>query len=73
MFRLQIKALDLTVWRSPSPMETRAFADAMQIADRMAQACRKPAMANCGATKSWVVEIVGETGNIFYRSPVACA
>lgn len=73
MFRLQIKSPETTVWRAPALMETQVFSEAMQIADRMAKACHRTATANCSTTKGWVVEIVGEAGKIFYRSPVAWA
>jgi hypothetical protein len=73
MFRLQIKSLDATIWCSDKPMETRVFSEAMQMADRMAKACHRTAVANCSITKTWVVEIVGESNKIFYRAPVAWA
>lgn len=73
MFRLQIKAQELTIWLAPDPMDTKVFSEAMQVADRMAKACHRTATANCSSTKAWVVEIVGDAGKIFYRSPVAWA
>lgn len=73
MFTIQIKSQDTTVWRAPMIMETRVFVEAMQVADRMALACRKTTAAGYGATKTWVIEIVGESGGIFYRAPVAWA
>lgn len=73
MFRLEIKSPSTTIWSAPLAMETRVFAEAMQVADRMAQACRKTATASCSATRTWVVEIVSDTGRTFYRAPVAWA
>lgn len=73
MFTIQIKSQNDTVWRAPTVLETRVFVEAMQFADRLAQACRKTATASCSATRTWVVEIVGETGITFYRAPVAWA
>jgi hypothetical protein len=73
VFTIQIRSQETTIWRSPAAMETRVFAEAMQVADRMAQACRKTANASYGATRTWVVEIIGEAGGTFYRAPVAWA
>jgi hypothetical protein len=72
MFRIQIMAPHATIWRAPAPMETRLFWEAMQVADRLAKACRKPARTQ-GGTTAWVVEIIGERNRTFYRAPVASA
>lgn len=73
MFRIEIRSLSATIWRAPTFMETQAFNEAIQIADRMARACRKTASASCGATRNWVIQITGESGEIFYRAPVGWA
>lgn len=70
MYRLQIRSADAMVWRAPQTLETSLLADAMQLADRLARACRWTAPPSRNATRTWVVELTGETSGIFYRAPI---
>ncbi|TXM99360.1 hypothetical protein FV242_25855 [Methylobacterium sp. WL64] len=55
------------------PEASRRADRRMSVADRVAAACRKTGAARCDSTWDWVVEIIGETGGIFYCAPVAQA
>lgn len=73
MFLLQIKAIDTTIWRATKALDTSVFAEAILVADRLTMACRRAATSSRSTTRTWVVEIIGETGGTFYRAPVACS
>lgn len=70
MYRLQIRSADAMVWRAPQTLETSLLADAMQLADRLARACRWTAPPSRNAPRTRVVELTDETGGTFYRAPV---
>lgn len=70
-FRLRIRSTDAMIWQAHEALETSLLAEAMQIADRLASACRRTAASSCNATRSWVVEILDDANGIFYQSPVA--
>ncbi|MCJ2044556.1 hypothetical protein MKK58_08445 [Methylobacterium sp. J-078] len=72
-FRLQIRSTHAMIWQAPEALETSLLAEAMQIADRLAKACRRTAASSCNATRSWVVEIFDEANGISYRAPVSGA
>lgn len=71
MFRLQITALNTTIWCSAGTLETSVLAEAIQVADRMALACRRAAPPSRAAIRTWVVSVVGEAGGTLYQAPVA--
>jgi hypothetical protein len=73
VYRLQIRSADAMVWRAAQALETSLLVEAMQLADRLARACRVPAPLHRDATRTWVVELTGEAGGIFYRAPVVRA
>ncbi|MCJ2036270.1 hypothetical protein [Methylobacterium sp. J-068] len=70
-FRLQIRSARAMIWRAPDALETRLLAEAIQIADRLAGACRRTAASSRDATRNWVVEILDESNGVFYRFPVS--
>jgi hypothetical protein len=72
-FRLQIRSTHAMIWQAPEALETSLLAEAMQIADRLAKACRRTAASSCNATRSWVVEIFDEANGISYQAPVSGA
>jgi hypothetical protein len=69
-FRLQIRSTHTMIWQAPEALETTLLDEAMQIADRLASACRRTAASSCNATRNWVVEIFDEANGIFYQSPI---
>jgi hypothetical protein len=73
VFKLQIKSSSTKIRCAPFVLETQVFDEAMSVADRVAAACRRTGAARCDSTWDWVVEIIGETGGIFYCAPVAQA